>query len=281
MAEIPGGAGEDNGDSDSFIPGSENPPSDQPDSTPTVADFAESRIPLENPSNQSASNVFDVGDLEPESDRSWDAPASDLEASSDLPVSPINEPIEQEVVIKRVFPEISDSIAKLMDAFTELKTDIERKSLDDSARDNTIERLHTELQQYKSGLLEKLVTPLVMEMITLHDNLGKTIQYERERSEQAESGSDNPVAEAHRSTQLQIEDILERQGITPFKEESQYFDGKRQRAITVTPAESESDSQVVYERVRVGFDWDGKVVRPELVNVYGRYSGDTKGVNDE
>ena len=45
--------------------------------------------------------------------------------------------------------------------------------------------------------------------------------------------------------------------------------------------EAGEDAHLVYNRVRPGFEWNGKVVRPELVKVFGPYTEDNHEVSYE
>ena len=77
-----------------------------------------------------------------------------------------------------------------------------------------IDRLHAELQEYKQDLLFKVQRPIFVDLIQLHDDIGKMI----EARPASDDEPDRAVAVRGilESIQVAIEDILYRQGVEPF-----------------------------------------------------------------
>jgi len=65
-----------------------------------------------------------------------------------------------------------------------------------------------------------------------------------------------------------IEDILYRQGVEPFRGESEDFDARRQRAVTTIPTDDPALARKVASRLRAGFSAGDRLIRPEIVSVY-------------
>ena len=108
---------------------------------------------------------------------------------------------------------------------TGLQTLFDREIRAESTRERIVDRLHAELQEYKQDFLLKVQRPIFIDLIQLHDDIGKMIEAQ-------------PVDELDRAAALRgtlesirsaIEDTLYRQGVEPFQNDGQDFDPRRQR----------------------------------------------------
>ena len=140
---------------------------------------------------------------------------------------------------------------------------VERELRAEMTRERVVDRLHAELQEYKQDLLLKVMRPLFVDLIQLHDDIGKM---------QEAAGEAGPEGETVRplldSIRTGIEDILYRQGVEPFEQEQGAFDARRQRAVTTVPTEDPELNKTIAARLRKGFQAGEKVIRPEVVSVY-------------
>ena len=130
-------------------------------------------------------------------------------------------------------------------------------------RERIVDRLHAELQDYKQDLLLKVQRPIFVDLIQLHDDIGKMIE--------AQPRDDPDRAAATRGTlesiQTALEDILYRQGVEPFRVEGEEFDPRRQRAVSTVPTEEVGLNKTIASRLRPGFQAGDKLIRPEMVSV--------------
>jgi molecular chaperone GrpE len=158
---------------------------------------------------------------------------------------------------------LSDQLSRRLDG---LQTILERELRAEVARERVIDRLHAELQEYKQDLLLKVQRPLFMDLIQLHDDVGKLIEARAAGGAEPDRASvDRGILE---SIQTAIEDILYRQGVEPFTAEGDGFDPRRQRAVaTVATAES-CRNKTIAGRLRRGFQAGEKLIRPEIVSVF-------------
>jgi molecular chaperone GrpE len=135
----------------------------------------------------------------------------------------------------------------------------------DAGREAMIDRLHAEIQEYKEDFVLKILKPLANGLINLHDDIGKHVAIARTKQGDPSAMA---VADALASVQEDIEDTLERVGIESFVTEQPEFDPKRQKIVRTMATAEQSLDRTVGERLRKGFVYDGKIIRPELVNVY-------------
>ena len=146
---------------------------------------------------------------------------------------------------------------------------VERELRAEMTRERVVDRLHAELQEYKQDLLLKVMRPMFVDLIQLHDEIGKMADARPEAEAEGESNAGvDPVRPILESIRVGIEDILYRQGVEPFEQEGVTFDARRQRAITTVATEDPELNKTVAARIRKGFQTEDKIIRPEIVSVY-------------
>ncbi|MFO0909250.1 MAG: nucleotide exchange factor GrpE [Isosphaeraceae bacterium] len=144
-----------------------------------------------------------------------------------------------------------------------LQTRFDREIRAEATREKVVDRLHAELQEYKQDLLLNTLRPVFIDLIQLHDDIGKV----------AVAGPEASPAEARlidlmRGFQQGIEDILYRQGVEPFENEGSTFDPRRQRAVSTAACGDSALNKTIAARIRKGFRAGDRVIRPEIVSVY-------------
>lgn len=162
--------------------------------------------------------------------------------------------------------EIGEKLGELRQEFGRLAGSFEDKIRFDAGREAIIDRLHAELQEYKADLVLKILRPLALEVIGLHDDVGKMIAARQADSPQG--GPGDPAAAMLADLRNDIEDVLYRGGFEAFVTDRPEFDPKRQRVVRPVPTADPGLDRVVAERLRKGFAYQGHVIRPEMVNVY-------------
>lgn len=173
---------------------------------------------------------------------------------------------------------------------------VERELRAEMTRERVVDRLHAELQEYKQDLLMKVMRPVFVDLIQLHDEITKMEESRRppaaagsksqsESEAEAESGSAaesksesetespadpeiDPTRSCLESIRIGIEDVLYRQGVEPYQQDSTVFDARRQRVLTTVPTEDPELNKTVAARIRQGFQLGEKIIRPEIVSVY-------------
>ncbi len=161
-------------------------------------------------------------------------------------------------------------IEALEAAMTEVRDDLleafAEKRAEDRFREEQVDRLHTELQDYKNDLLARVTRPLVLGMIRLHDELGRGAE---ELARRGEALAAVQAVTLLRGFRDDVEIELGRIGIAPFTVEGDGFDPHRQSAVHVGRPGDPSRAGRVAERRRPGFVHGETVVRREQVVVYG------------
>lgn len=199
------------------------------------------------------------------------------ETTEPIPSAVVEDVVEAEVAVSPFGDEhpgtgivdLADGIRRLeatvQDQMEQLRQLFERELRAESSREKVVDRLHAELQEYKGDMLLKVLKPMFMDLIDLHDDLGKMSV--------ASAPEDEGLRRALGEVRQGIEDIFYRQGVEPFVEEGDAFDPRRQRAVTTVPTDDPEQVRRVAVRLRPGFQSGDKVIRPEIVSVYAIRKG--------
>src|SRR5262249_37468168 len=153
---------------------------------------------------------------------------------------------------------LGDDLGRRLDT---LRAIFERELRAEETRERVIDRLHAELQEYKQDLLLKVQRPIFVDLIQLHDDVGKVI--EARTASDAGTEQTEAVRPILTSIQTAIEDILYRQGVEPFALDGNEFDPRKQRVISTQSTEEPALNKTVAARLRKGFIAGDKLIRPE------------------
>ena len=155
---------------------------------------------------------------------------------------------------------LGETLTRRLDA---LQSAFEREVRAEATREKVVDRLHAELQEYKQDLLLNALRPLLVDLIQLHDDMGKIVAGNRDAD-----GDAARLLGLMQGFRQGIEDILYRQGVETFQVDGDAFDPRRQRAASTTPCDEPALARTVAARLRPGFQAGERVLRPEIVSVY-------------
>jgi molecular chaperone GrpE len=157
-------------------------------------------------------------------------------------------------------------LESIAERLARLESRFDDKIKNDAAREAIVQRLHTEVQDYRTDLLLKVLRPVLLDLISLYDEMGQALASPGPE----DSGSRERLLAGF---QQEVADILYRQGVEPFAHEGEQFDPRRQRASRTLPAPAPEREGQIAARLRPGFAAGERVLRPELVAVYVRAGG--------
>jgi len=147
-----------------------------------------------------------------------------------------------------------------------LMAEFQDKIRHDAYREIIIERLHAELQVYKEDIFKKPLQSVVTDLIKVIDDLRRLTAHYRSRELTPE---DLPkLLQVLTDIPQDLEEIFLWQGISSYNVEGGAFDPARQRITRKVPTTDQALDKSVAERTLPGYEWDGKVIRPETVAVY-------------
>ncbi len=161
---------------------------------------------------------------------------------------------------------LPDRLDELVLRMDELSRHFDEKLKYDAHKEKIIDRLHGELQEYKSDLSKKYVAGLIMDIIKVIDDARKLATHFRGKEFSPE---DPPrLLKALDDVAQDLEDVFQVQGVTPFSATDPRFDPARQRVVRKVDTADAALDKTVAESLAPGYEWDGKVLRRELVAVF-------------
>lgn len=160
--------------------------------------------------------------------------------------------------------EVTNSIEPLMREMQKLREDFETKVKYDESKERTIDTLHKELQTYRDGLHYKILRPVFMDLISMHDDLDRILKDIAVK----ENDSSNTMLRNLQSFQESIEETLRRYEVETFSVEGDTLVSGRQRIMKVVEVGDPTQDRHIARRVRKGFEYEGRLLRPEIVDIY-------------
>ncbi len=157
------------------------------------------------------------------------------------------------------FDEIKDQLSGLSQAF-------DNKLKYDEHKNKIINDLHQSLQEYREGLVKKYLLRIITDMIKIIDDMRKfASHYSAERSLDQ---SPEKLLEYIKDLASDLEDLVSWEGVIPFTCKENMVNPSRQRILNKIETNDPAKDKTVAERLRPGYEWDGKVIRPEMVSAY-------------
>jgi len=153
---------------------------------------------------------------------------------------------------------LNDKMDKLLNLF-------EHKLALDSFKEQQIDKLHSELQEYKSNLIAKINRPFINGLIYLYDDLDKILN--KIQKDDIGEFSDKSI----KIIQGIFEDIkilLEENGVITYNEIDDKFNPSRQQLVKKLTTKDNDLVGKVASSIRPGFEIDNFVIRKEKVEVF-------------
>ena len=136
----------------------------------------------------------------------------------------------------------------------------------DEHKNQIIDDLHRQLQDFRDGIIKKHLLSMITDIIKVIDDTRK-FKAHYENTEQPEDAS-VVLLDFMGQIASDLEDIFTFQGIYPFTGVENTFDSARQRIIKKVETDNPEKNRLIAESLRPGYEWEGKVIRPEMVSIY-------------
>ncbi len=148
----------------------------------------------------------------------------------------------------------------------QLKAEFAGKIKYDGHKDEIIDKLHQELQEYKQDIVKKHILSIVLDVVKVADDIRKWIAYFRS----LDVSERDPVKLFRylEAIPSDLEDIFYWQGVKPYVNREGVFDPAKQRTIKKISTDDPSKDKTIAKSLRPGYEWEGKVIRQEMVAVY-------------
>ena len=163
-------------------------------------------------------------------------------------------------------PEPPTDIAdQLLDAMTELKTLFKEKIFTDEHRNAMFDNMHKELIDYRNEANSKPLVSIALDTIALMDTIPKIITRIQSKPEEERLAA---ALKQLDGISEEINDILYRAGFESYSCEGDIVDVKKQKIIGYTATDAEEKINKISERLGSGYEYNGRIIRPERVKVY-------------
>jgi molecular chaperone GrpE (heat shock protein) len=185
-------------------------------------------------------------------------------------------PLSAEMPVPEVFSELSEAPSdpkEQRDLLEAIKLQIESlaqafdtKLKYDDHKNKIIDELHQTLQQHREGLLKKYLHRIVMDVIKVVDDMRKLTNHYNQQPDGDETSI--KLIKYIENIASDLEDMFSWEGVAPFTCDGDTVDPARQRILNKVPTDDATKDKTIAERLRPGYEWDGKIIRPEMVSVY-------------
>lgn len=226
-------------------------------------------IPPETVSQESES-LERLQDITKEADTPTFLPSENPECTADIETSSVEETIESEkpstklATIENTTPR--DDVLSLL---KQLAKDFEVKLKYDASKQQLIDKLYAENQQFKEGIIKKFQHTLILAVIEQIDDATKQMAYFA-NAEFSEDNYRKLLANYHDIVDGFQNMLLEKFDVKVYNcEPNTPFEPKRQRSLKTVSTVEETKHRFVKSSLRPGYEIEsGFVLRPELVEVY-------------
>lgn len=186
-------------------------------------------------------------------------------AATNRPEAPTLEAAGRASEAGHFHPGISQALGVLLEEMHALRQDFTTKIKFDESKERQMQMMHAELQAYREDLHFRILRPLFADLIGLHDQLSQMMP----ASQEAESDeSTRGLRRLLVSLQESIEDTLQRNGVESYTSPEDVVVPARQLVLKVIKTSDQSLENKIARRLRKGFQYEGKILRPEWVEVY-------------
>jgi molecular chaperone GrpE (heat shock protein) len=143
--------------------------------------------------------------------------------------------------------------------------DVRSRLESNQAREKLIGRLQDELDGHRQGQAERLLLPLLNGILRMHTDLGRLLEGLRREPEKL---TPQRCLGYIQGFETELELVLDHAGVTLFVEPGTAFNPQRQIAQRAVPATDSAQVGQVAKRLRPGFEFSGRVVQKERVEVF-------------
>lgn len=182
----------------------------------------------------------------------------------------IDEPVEEEKVV--LVPDaVQDILKKYVDSTEDIQRTLRRlenkfaeEILNGENRDSSVKTMYKELNEYKTGIVEKALKNVLYDIVDIRETMLSQIKYLREKN-----GVDSISLDEFESYADDMGDILEKHDVIIYKDETGEENvAVRQKIVRKIETEDESLVKKVAESLSYGYEYGSKILYPEKISVY-------------
>ncbi|MDA3898229.1 MAG: nucleotide exchange factor GrpE [Desulfobacteraceae bacterium] len=204
-----------------------------------------------------------------------DSPDSKTDSKTDIETDANHIETEEEAEevqdnVEKDVPDNENSEATAFDEIknqlTELSQSFESKLKYDEHKNRIIDDLHQSLQEFREGLIKKYLHRFITDIIKIVDDMRKFTSHYKKQS--GSEKTPEKLLKYIENISSDLEDLFSWEGVVPFTCEGDMINTSRQRILNKVETDDPAKDKTIAERLRPGYEWDGKVIRPEMVSAY-------------
>lgn len=135
------------------------------------------------------------------------------------------------------------------------------KIAEDKHKAQLFDKMYDELANYKKDLYAKLLGPFVNETISLLDDYERLV-------DKIDSIDIDKLVKYVKGIPDDLKNLLDNNGVERYCDDTEKFNPKTQRVIkTIFTGNIELDN-IIAERIRKGYRWNGVMLKPEMVKIF-------------
>ncbi|MBL0731537.1 MAG: nucleotide exchange factor GrpE [Desulfosarcina sp.] len=147
----------------------------------------------------------------------------------------------------------------------QLSNEFKSKLKYDAHKEKIIDDLHHELQQYKNDIIKKQSMTIIMDMVKVVDGIRKFSAHHKDK--EPSSLEFGKLLDFIESIPSDIEDVFSLQGVNTFTCGNEIVDPARQKIVKKIATTDKAQDKTVANTIYPGYECDGKVIRPEMVQM--------------
>lgn len=154
----------------------------------------------------------------------------------------------------------------ILENLQRLVGEFQEKIKEDAHKQALFDEMHSELQEYKNDMLDKLTLSIELDVIKMIDDVERSVAAFTGKEGTPENYSRLFAVLAGVSTDL--EDLLYRHGVEPYRVDGDKIDVQRQKILSTTPTEDAALDKKVAKRLSRGWEKQDKIIRHERISAY-------------
>lgn len=178
-----------------------------------------------------------------------------IEQESEIPDETV---VSQEELLAKL-DSVQQAIATLQQTFDD-------KIAEDTHKNGLFDNMHRELVRYQNGALDKIVDVIALDVIQLIDATKSDVRVYEKKDPTEENYK--KLLRVVKGIAKDLEDILYRQNIEPYRVPGHEVDVRRQKIIQTVPTDEKSKNNLVAIRIADGYERGDKVLRPERIKIF-------------
>jgi molecular chaperone GrpE (heat shock protein) len=164
-------------------------------------------------------------------------------------------------------PAVLEHLAGIRSRMDSLQKDFESKIKYDQHKEKIIDELHRELQDYRGNMVKKTLQAMIMDVIKVADDIRKFTKHYCHLDE--EDRNPDKLLKYLETIPQDLEDVLNWQDVRSYScDSTSAADPRRQRSVKKISTTSREKDKSVAESLHPGYEWEGRVIRPEKISVY-------------